>query len=138
MIIDAKELLVGRMATRVAKAALLGETIDIINCDKAVMSGSPEQILAKFKQRAERGTPAKGPHIPRRSHYLVKRMIRGMLPYKKTKGREALARIKCHVGVPAEFEGKPTVTFEDAHVETLPVLKYCSVSRVVSYLGGKQ
>ena len=37
MIIDAKNLVLGRMATVVAKEALLGEKIDIINCEKAVV-----------------------------------------------------------------------------------------------------
>ena len=38
MIIDATELIVGRFATVAAKKALLGERIDIINCEKAIIT----------------------------------------------------------------------------------------------------
>ena len=49
MILDATNLILGRMATAVAKKALLGEKIDIVNCENAVISGNKYQILERYK-----------------------------------------------------------------------------------------
>ena len=44
------------------------------------------------------GGSLKGPKYSKVEHLLVKRMIRGMLPRQKTKGREAYHRLKCYKG----------------------------------------
>ena len=72
MLIDAKNRIVGRLGTFVAKKALLGEKIDIINAEQAVISGKRAEVLGKFKQRVERGTWAKGPHYKRDPDMLLK------------------------------------------------------------------
>ena len=55
MIIDASDMILGRLATYVAKKALLGEKVDIVNCEKAVITGNKKSIFEKYKQRNERG-----------------------------------------------------------------------------------
>ena len=40
----------------------------------------------------------KGPKYIRQEERLVKRMIRGMIPRDKARGREAFSRLKCHIG----------------------------------------
>ena len=112
MIIDADNLILGRMATFVAKKALLGEKIDIINCEKAVMTGNKKTILSKFRWKREIGRPTKGPFIHRRADMIVRRSLRGMLPYKQEKGKTAFERIMCHVGVPEECKDKETQKIE--------------------------
>ena len=47
-VIDATDLIVGRLASHVAKKALLGEEFVIINSEKAILTGNKPQILAKF------------------------------------------------------------------------------------------
>ena len=133
MIIDATDLIIGRMATVVAKKALLGEKVDIINCEKALISGSKKDVLAKFKARRERGQPTKGPFIPRRPDMLVKRTIRGMLPYKQEKGLKAFKRIKCYLGVPEGMEKAETI--KEAHISKLPTLKYITIGTLSRELG---
>ena len=49
MIIDATNLLVGRLATVVAKKALLGGKIDIVNAEKAIISGPKRLVINKYK-----------------------------------------------------------------------------------------
>ena len=66
-VIDAKDLVLGRLATAVAKRALLGESIDIVNCEKAIITGNKKTILKRYQQRRDRGIPTKGPFFPRRS-----------------------------------------------------------------------
>src|SRR3989344_5768080 len=99
MIIDATDLVVGRLATVAAKKALLGEKVEIVNCEKAVISGDPVHILEDWKWKRGIGT-YRGPYYGRLSDRIVRRMIRGMLPYKQPRGKAAFERIMCFRGVP--------------------------------------
>ena len=63
MIIDASNLILGRMATEVAKKALLGEEIDIVNSEKAVVTGDRKEIFQRYKTRMEIGNPLQGPYF---------------------------------------------------------------------------
>ena len=138
MIIDATNLIVGRMATYAAKKALLGEDVRIVNCDKAVMTGKRESVLEKYKRQSQMGRHSKGPFYRRRSDMFVRRIVRGMLPYKQEKGINALKRVMCYVGVPDELKDKKLETFKDAHVSKVPSLYYTSVNEIVKSLGGKR
>ena len=133
--VDAEGLILGRMATHVAKLALAGEQINIINCEKAVVSGSQSKIDKRHKLR-EMGSPFKGPFYPKAADRIVKRAIRGMLPYKKPKGKDAFQRIMCHIGVPEKFNGK-TETIEGANVKKLPNIKYFEVGKLCKEIGAK-
>jgi len=137
MIIDATDLLLGRMASFVAKKALLGERIDIINCEKAMVSGDKANVIGKYKQRQQRGNTFKGPFYPRKPNMFVRRAIRGMLPYKREGGRKAYERIKCYVGVPDDLKDKKAETIENANIKKLPSLKYIEVSRICREMGAK-
>ena len=54
MIIDAENLVLGRLASFVAKQALLGENIDIINCEKAIVLGDKKEILNSYKKQHQK------------------------------------------------------------------------------------
>lgn len=137
MIIDATDLIVGRMASIAAKKAMLGEKIDIINCQNAVISGSRKNIIANYKQKKARATVFKGPYIPRMPDRFVRRIIRGMLPYKKEKGRKAFERIMCYIGVPKEFEGKKAETIDNASISKRNLTRFVRISDLCSELGAK-
>jgi len=137
MIIDAKDLIVGRLGTFVAKQALLGEKIDIINSELAVITGKKEMVLAKYKQKADRGVPAKGPHYRRQADRFLKRLIRNMLPFKQERGKTAFKNIMCWRGVPPEFEGKETTKVPGASIEKVPHFRYVKIKDIVKHLGGK-
>ena len=137
MIIDATDLLLGRMAAFVAKKALLGEQVTIINCEKAVISGNRERIFADYKQNRDRGTHVKGPFVLRLPDRIVKRTIRGMLPYKKPRGLAAYKSIKCYIGLPDELKDKKAETLKACNVEKTNNLKYVSVNEISKYLGAK-
>lgn len=125
------------MGTVVAKKALLGEDIIIVNSDQAVITGNKDRVMKDWKQKADRGT-FKGPFIPKRSDLFVKRAIRGMIPYKTPRGKEAFARIKCFVGTPSKVAEEKIETIENANVSRLDNLKYVSVKDICAHLGGKQ
>jgi len=138
MIVDATDLILGRMATFVAKQSLLGERIDIINCEKAVISGDKQEVFTKYKRRKMRTTVAHGPFFPRNADRLVRRTIRGMLPYKQDKGRKAFERVMCHIDVPEEFEGKKTETIKKANINNTHITKYVKIAILCRELGAKQ
>lgn len=110
-IIEGKGAVMGRLASYVAKEALKGEEVSVINCEKVIISGSKTNIEKEFHEKRSRvGSSQKGPKHIKTSDKIVKRVIRGMLPdYRLGRGREAWKRIKCYVGVPKELEGKETI-----------------------------
>ncbi len=136
-VIDAKDLIVGRLCTFLAKNLLLGESFEVINVDKAILTGRKEQIFGRFKENVERGRPRTGPFVKRRSRELFKRSLRNMLPFKSARGREALSRIKIYKGVPARLQGVETETLQTANVSKVPNLKYVRLEEVTKFLGGK-
>ncbi len=137
MIIDAKEMILGRLGTYAAKQALLGEEVIIVNSDQVVITGNKASVFADYKNRMDRGT-FKGPFIFRRSDMFVKRSIRNMVGYKTPRGREALKRIKCFVGVPSSLKEAKMETIEGANIIKVPNLNYVTVKDICKHLGGKQ
>ncbi len=140
MIIDATNLILGRMASFAAKKVLLGEHIDIINCEKAIVSGNKKSIFQKYQARLERGSKSRGPFTYRRPDMFVKRVIRGMLPYRKEIGKKALKQIKCYIGVPEQLKDKsaePMNKIKKMDVLELSVIKYTTVKDICRLLGWK-
>ncbi len=138
IIIDAKDLIVGRIATVAAKQALLGEDIAIINSEYSVLSGHRKMILANWQRKRSMGTWATGPFYHRSPDRMLRRMIRGMLPYKQEKGRSAYKRIMCYLGVPKQFMEQKVQQITGAHISKLPSLKYMTLKEVSVLMGGKQ
>ncbi|WP_297063647.1 50S ribosomal protein L13 [Thermococcus sp.] len=139
-IINAEGLILGRLASKVAKMLLEGEEVVIVNAEKAIITGNREDIFAKYKQRTElrtRTNPRRGPFYPKRSDEIVRRTVRGMLPWKTDRGRKAFRRLRVYVGVPKEFEGKELETISEAHMSRLSTPKYVTVGEVAKFLGGK-
>ncbi len=136
-VIDATDLILGRMATNVAKRALLGETITVVNAEKTVISGTKSDIFNRYRIRLARGSQSKGPFFPRKADVIVRRAIRGMIPYKQAKGRLAFERVQCFIGVPEEFASEKLETIKEAHVSRLSRAKHTPLSEIAIYLGGK-
>ncbi len=132
MIINAKHLIAGRLASVAAKQALLGEEVFILNSEHAVISGNKKSVVGKYDAQAKRGEPFHGPFLPKTPDRLLKRIIRGMLPYKQGKGRLALKRIKCYKGIPSLFEGKVLETIEKAHIKKMQ--KYITIGDLCNHL----
>lgn len=136
-VIDGDGLLLGRMASMVARRAMSGEEIAIVNAEKAIISGSRARVLANYGQKRSRGSREGGPFFPRRPDHIVKRTIRGMLPYKRTVGSDAFRRVRVYVGVPVEFVGSEREVLEEAHMNRLNTPKFVTVGAVSTFLGAK-
>ena len=103
MILNAEDKILGRLASHIAQEALKGKEVHVINAEKAVITGKKREIIQKYKDKREKGSHSTGPHFPRLPEKIVKRTARGMLPYKKSRGRQAFKNIKCYVGVPNDI-----------------------------------
>jgi large subunit ribosomal protein L13 len=132
MIIDADGAILGRLATRIAKDLLRGETITVVNTEKSIITGDPDATARRFFEKRERGDPNKGPFYPRYPDKLFKRVVRGMLPYKKDRGMKAFRRLKVVVGNPDNLKGeKIGKSIDDIKC------KYVSVKDLCKRMGAK-
>jgi large subunit ribosomal protein L13 len=136
-VIDANNLILGRMASNVAKRLLNGEEIKIINAEKAIVSGRKDTTFARYKRYVARGSREFGPRFPRRPDQLVARTIRGMIPHTKATGREAYNRLKVYIGVPPELSKEQVNTIEAASIMRLSTSNYTVLGELSKNLGSK-
>lgn len=141
-IIDGDGLILGRLASTVAKK-LLNEKdteIVIVNAERVVISGSKVRTFKDYKAMQDRGSKEQGPFFPKMPDKIVKRTIRGMLPYKQSKGRDAFSRLKVYLSIPEEYEDKAIIVagkseeVENISAERLS-RKYVTVGEVSEKLG---
>lgn len=126
--------ILGRLASQAAKDALLGEEVIVINAEKIIISGKKENTFAHEKERRDRkGYPLKSAKFSRLPDRFVRRSIRGMLPWKNARGKEAFKKIQCYVGIPKNVSAEKAILLQ----KQLPNLKYTTVAQVCKQLGGK-
>jgi len=118
-LVNADGLILGRMASKVAKRLLNGEEVIIVNAEKAIISGKKKSKVAEAKQFLEVGAPERGPFHYRRPDRIVKKTVRGMVPFSQPKGKTALKRLKVYMGVPEDFKDRQLITFTEAQVVKL-------------------
>src|SRR5260370_42474071 len=121
-IVDASNLILGRMASYVAKKAIDGKSMVVINAERAVISGTKARVVARAKLKLKTrtlGNLDKGPTHPRKPDGYVRRVIRGMLPWKKSVGKEAFHRVKVYIGTPSEYLDLPPPTIAVANASGL-------------------
>ena len=133
-VIDATGLILGRMASHIAKRLLQGEKIIVVNAENAAISGKRLRIVKEAKRYLEIGHPRKGPLHRRRPDRIVRRTVRGMLPRKKPKGQQAYKRLKVFLEVPEEFKGKEIQTIPNANAEKLRC-PYITVGKLAEEIG---
>ena len=137
IIVDGKDLIAGRVASFVAKQALNGETIKIINCDLMYITGDKTFLLAEVHRRRIQGTWSKGPFFFRRPDRFIRRIVRGMIPYKTPRGSAAYKRVLCYVGLPPELAQHKSITVDIANVKHIQNLKYVTVGELCKHMGAK-
>jgi len=97
-VINAEDRVLGRLASEIARKAKDGESVRVVNSEKAVISGDTDEVIADYRQKYERGSKYTGPHFPKRPDKILKRTIRGMLP------DNGDFDVKTYLTVPQEFE----------------------------------
>jgi len=109
ILVNAENVIMGRLASFVAKKAIEGEQVTVVNAEKASITGSKDAAVKKLKVRlslGSKGNPEKGPKFSRMPDQVLRMSVRGMLPWKSTRGKEAYGRIHVYIGIPSEFDGK--------------------------------
>ncbi|MEM2875739.1 MAG: 50S ribosomal protein L13 [Candidatus Bathyarchaeia archaeon] len=118
-VIDSSGLILGRLASVVAKRLLSGENIVIVNAENAVISGEKMRVFREAKSFLSVGHPGRGPYHYRRPDRMLRRAVRGMLPRRKPKGMEAYGRLKVYLGVPDEYKESRFEVIPEAKAERL-------------------
>ncbi len=113
--VNAEGLIVGRMCSKVAKRLLNGEEVIILNAEMAVFSGKKKSKVLEAHKFLEVGAPMRGPFHYRRPDRFLRKTVRGMVPFKQPKGKNAYKRLKVFMGIPLEFKNKKMITFEEAN-----------------------
>lgn len=139
-IIDATDTIMGRLASFAAKELLNGEKVVIINAEKCIISGSKNVVFEKYAHRRERRSiinPLRfGPKYPRRPDGILRRAVRGMLPWKKANGKAVYKNLRVYIGRPVEFkqEGK-ALLLPEANLKKLKVPRYVTLEDLSRHLG---
>ena len=124
--IDATETQLGRLGSFVVKSALKGDEVFVLNSEKAIISGDKQKIIAEITcLRNKGGNSLRGPKVPRPAERLLKRLIRGMLPWDRQRGRDAYKRIKCYKS--GEFDDSKV---EKIKLKTRLPYRYVELSEV--------
>merc|ERR1719249_283367 len=142
LLIDARGHLLGRLASIVAKTILQGQRVVIVRCEGLVISGSFYRNRLKyleFLRKRMNTKPSRGPFHFRAPSKIFWRTVRGMLPHKLTRGKEALERLKVFEGVPPPYDKQKRLVVPSA----LKVLrlkdrrKFCVLGRLSHEVGWK-
>ena len=110
VIVNADNQIVGRLSSAVAKMLLEGKSVTIVNAERAIISGNKDSILSEVQEFRGVKSAVNPKNTPRhfiRPDRLMRDIIRGMLPYRKPRGRQALKRLRVYVGRPEGVSGEP-------------------------------
>jgi len=139
IVVDAANCISGRLCSKVSKLLLQGNRVSVVNAEKVMLSGNKYEIIESYKKRLEIGSiinPIHGPFHPRRPDTIITKMIRGMVPKRKSSGIQAFKKLRVYIGVPDELKNSAMQTFDDAKI-TRPESFYTSISDVAKQIGWK-
>jgi large subunit ribosomal protein L13 len=131
VVVDARNCIMGRVASEVAQKVLAGEKVAVVNAEDAVITGSEDDVMSVYRKRTDVGSD-RGPYYPKRPDRIFKRAVRGMLPVEKPRGREAVSNVRVYVGNPFDEDGD---VLEDTSLDRLSNIKFLSLGEVSEKLG---
>ncbi|MEM1685621.1 MAG: 50S ribosomal protein L13 [Acidilobaceae archaeon] len=122
VIVDGTGMILGRLASIIAKMLLKGYRVYVVNVENIVVSGRRSTLIQYYKRTIlnvkSHYSHKWRPKRPRSPIRLFKATVWGMLP-KNSRGIRALKRLKAYIGVPEEFKGKSFTRFEEADSKKL-------------------
>jgi large subunit ribosomal protein L13 len=113
-VVNGEGLILGRMCSKIAKRLLNGEQIIVVNAEKIIISGKKKSKVAEAHKFLEVGAPERGPFHSRRPDRIVRKTVRGMVPWNQPKGKVAYKRLRAYLGVPEEFKAQKLETIDQA------------------------
>lgn len=139
IVVDVTNCIAGRVCSYVSKLLLQGNRVVIVNSEKAMISGHRHKTIEIFKEYLEINSvtnPIHGPYHPRRPDTLLTRMVRGMLPKRKSSGITAFERLRVYIGIPKEYSNVEPEVFSDTKI-TKPESYYITMGEVAKEIGWK-
>jgi ribosomal protein uL13 len=138
LVFNAKDQILGRLASRVAKELLNGNNVVVVNARYAVITGSKNAIIEKYRTRLnlqEKANPEHSPYWSRRPDILFKRIVRGMLPYRKPHGKTAYRHLRVFQMVPEELKDVKTIQINSKNLKSIYVnhITLEELSRLLGY-----
>ncbi len=115
--INAKNLVLGRLSSSLVPHLLAGRNVIVVNAEQAVVTGSRKFVLSKYLNARARRTltnPRRGPFFPRFPDRIIRRTVRGMLPYKTPSGKDAFKRLTVYISTPEELKSQTFETIDSA------------------------
>ena len=135
MILDGKNIVMGRLSTEVAKKLLKNEEVTIINAEKVIITGNKTSIVEKYLKMRDVGSQKNGPFFPRAPDRILRRTIRGMMPYKTRKGKAAMKKLSVVIGTPEEYVDKDVKKVAEKPIKTSFVY-LGEVSKTIGWVNG--
>jgi large subunit ribosomal protein L13 len=74
------------------------------------------EIYKEYLEIASNTNPIHGPFHPRKPDKIITKMVRGMLPKRKSSGLTALKRLRVYISIPPELKNTKLETFEDSKI----------------------
>jgi large subunit ribosomal protein L13 len=111
--------------------------VTIVNAEKAMLSGQRYKTIQLYKEHLEINSvtnPIHGPFHPRRPDTILTKMVRGMIPKRKSSGIEAFKRLRVYIGIP-EYLKKSEMKYYDDSKITKPSSYYITVGEVAKEIG---
>jgi large subunit ribosomal protein L13 len=139
VVVDATNCVAGRMCSHVSKLLLQGNRVAIVNAEKAMLSGNRYKTIESYKEHLEINSvtnPIHGPFHPRRPDTILSKMVRGMVPKRKSDGISAFKRLRVYMGVPERMKNAKMESFDDSKI-TKPESYYISLAEVAKQIGWK-
>jgi large subunit ribosomal protein L13 len=139
IVVDATNCIAGRMCSHVSKLLLQGNRVTVVNAERAMLSGNRYKTINSYKENLEINSvtnPIHGPFHPRRPDTIISKMVRGMIPKRKSDGIEAFKRLRVYMGVPEAMKGASMKSFDDSKI-TKPESYYISIAEVAKQIGWK-
>jgi large subunit ribosomal protein L13 len=133
-VVNADGLILGRMASKIAKRLLTGEGIVIVNAEKAVISGRKGSRVAEAKEFLGVGGVGRGPFHYRRPDRIVRKTVGGMIPMRKAKGKQAYRRLRVFIGIPENLKNEKMETVSEADAKKL-TCRYFTVGELAKEIG---
>lgn len=139
IVVDAANCIVGRMCSQISKLLLQGNRVTIVNSEKAMLSGNRYKTISLYKEHLEINSVTNtihGPFHPRRPDTILTKIVRGMLPKRKTSGIEAFKRLRVYIGTPDDLKNTKTESFDYSKI-TKPASYYITIGDVAKQIGWK-
>jgi len=135
-VFDADGMVLGRLASAAADLLIKAarehrdDKVIIVNAEKAIVTGSKTAVFNNYQEKYKLNHARKGPFFPRMHDMILKRSIRGMLPYQsKSSGRRALRNLRVEIGPDGHQQG------DDSKIRKAASASFVSLGEISHNLG---